>query len=54
MSPLARKTAYVSLFIVGLVLMYGHGFKSGRNSQMTLEKALEIAKAQFVCRMEMK
>jgi hypothetical protein len=44
----------VALFIVGLVLMYGHGYKSGRNAQLSFEDVLKIAKSQFTCKMEMK
>jgi len=54
MSKSAIKTAWIAAFIVGLVAMYGHGYHRGKNSQLTFDKALEIAKAQFVCRMEPK
>ena len=51
MSKLAIRTAYVSLFIVFVVLSYGHGYKSGRNAQLTMQGALEIGKAQYKCEM---
>jgi hypothetical protein len=54
MSKLAIRTAWVALFIVGLVLMYGHGYKSGRNAQLNFEDVLKIAKSQFTCRMGIK
>jgi hypothetical protein len=47
-------TAWVALFIVGVVLAYGHGYKSGRNAQLDFEDVLKIAKSQFTCRMEIK
>jgi hypothetical protein len=54
MTKVAIITAWVALFIVGLVLMYGHGYKSGRNAQLSFEDVLKIAKSQFTCKMEMK
>ena len=54
MSPTAVKTAWVALFIVGLVTMYGYGYKSGKNAQLSMAAVMEIVKAQFVCRMELK
>lgn len=54
MSPLARKTAFVTAFIVGLVLMYGHGYRSGRNAQLSMETTFKIVKAQYECRLELK
>ena len=54
MTKIAIRTAWVALFIVGLVLMYGHGYKSGRNAQLDFEDVLKIAKSQFTCKMEKK
>lgn len=54
MSPIARKTAWIAFFIVAQVLMFGHGFNLGKKSQLTMQTAMEIAKAQFTCRMEIK
>jgi hypothetical protein len=54
MNKVAIRTAWVALFIVGLVLAYGHGYKSGRNAQLNFEDVLKIAKSQFICRMENK
>lgn len=54
MSPLARKTAFVTAFVVSLVLMYGHGYRSGRNAQLSMEAVMNIVKAQYVCKMELK
>lgn len=54
MSSLARKTAWVVAFVVGLVLMYGHGYHQGRNAQLSMETVMNIVKAQFVCKMELK
>lgn len=50
-SGLARKTAIVVFFIVGWVFAYGHGYNKGTASQITLEKAVLISKAQFICKM---
>jgi hypothetical protein len=54
MTKVAIITAYVSLFIVFVVLSYGHGYKSGRNAQLSFEDVLSITKSQFTCRMEKK
>ena len=54
MSPVAVKTAFVASFIVGLVVMYGYGYKMGRNAQLSMNTVMEIAKAQYVCKMELK
>lgn len=54
MTKLAIRTAWVALFIVGLLVMYGHGYKAGRNAQLSMEDVLKIAKSQFTCRMENK
>jgi hypothetical protein len=54
MTKVAIITAWVVLFFTGLVLMYGHGYKSGRNAQLDFEDVLKIAKSQFTCRMEIK
>jgi hypothetical protein len=54
MTKIAIITAWVALFIAGLVLMYGHGYKQGRNAQLNFEDVLKIAKSQFTCRMERK
>lgn len=54
MTKVAIKTAWVALFIVLVVLAYGHGYKSGRNAQLDFEDVLKIAKSQFTCRMEIK
>lgn len=54
MSPIARKTAWVALFIVGLVAMYGYGYKMGKNAQLSMATVMEIVKAQYVCKMEMR
>lgn len=51
MSKIAITTSCVVLFVVALVFMYGHGYKSGRNAQLTMEGAMEIAKSQFKCEM---
>lgn len=54
MTKVAIKTAWVALFIVGLVLMYGYGYKSGKNAQLSMNSVMEIVKAQYVCKLEMK
>jgi hypothetical protein len=54
MSKTALITAYVVVFVVSVVFVYGHGYYKGRNAQLTYEAALEIAKSQFTCKMELK
>ena len=54
MSKVAIRTAWVALFIVLVVLAYGHGYKSGKHAQLSFEDVLKIAKSQFTCKMEMK
>jgi hypothetical protein len=54
MTKIAIRTAWVALFIVLVVLAYGHGYKSGRKAQMSFEDVLKVAKSQFTCRMENK
>jgi hypothetical protein len=54
MTKLAIRTAWVALFICGLVFAYGHGYKQGRNAQLSFEDVLKIAKSQFTCKMEKK
>jgi hypothetical protein len=54
MSKIAIITAWVMLFLTGVVLAYGHGYKSGRNAQLNFEDVLKIAKSQFTCKMEKK
>jgi hypothetical protein len=54
MTKVAIRTAWVALFIVGLVLMYGHGYNHGKHAQLNFEDVLKIAKSQFTCRMEIK
>jgi hypothetical protein len=52
MSKTSIKAAWIAMFIVGLVAMYGYGYRSGKHAQISLESAMQIAKAQFTCRME--
>jgi hypothetical protein len=54
MSKTAIKTAWVTAFIVGLMLMYGFGYKSGKHAQLTMDSVMQIAKSNFKCTMEMK
>jgi peptidoglycan/LPS O-acetylase OafA/YrhL len=54
MTKIAIRTAWVALFIVLVVLAYGHGYKSGRNAQLDFADVLKIAKSQFTCTMENK
>jgi len=51
MSKPAIITLYAVALIVSVVFKYGHGYYQGRNSQMTYEAALEVAKSQFTCRL---
>jgi hypothetical protein len=54
MSKTAIITLYAVVFIVSVVFVYGKGYYQGRNSQITYASALEIAKSQFICKMESK
>jgi hypothetical protein len=54
MTKVAIKTAWIALFIVLVVLAYGHGYKSGRNAQLTMDAVMQIAKSNFKCTMENK
>jgi hypothetical protein len=54
MTKIAIRTSWVALFIVLVVLAYGHGYKQGRNAQLNFEDVLKIAKSQFTCKMEIK
>jgi hypothetical protein len=54
MTKVAIKTAWVALFIVLVMVAYGHGYRSGKHAQLNFEDVLKIAKSQFTCRMESK
>jgi hypothetical protein len=54
MTKTAIKTAWVASFIVLVVLAYGYGYRSGKNAQLSMDAVMNIVKAQFVCKMEMK
>lgn len=51
MSKWAIRAAFTALFIVLTVLAFGHGFNLGKNSQITMDDALLIGKAQYKCEM---
>ena len=51
MSKWAIRTAFCALFVVLTVLAFGHGFNLGKNSQLTMQGALEIGKALYKCEM---
>ena len=51
MSKLAIRTAFCILFVVLIVLAFGHGFNLGYKSQLTIKGALEIGKANYKCEM---
>ena len=54
MTKIAIRTAWVALFICGVVFAYGHGYKSGKSAQLDFADVLKVAKSQFTCRMEIK
>jgi len=54
MTKIAIRTAWIALFICGVMFAYGHGYKSGKHAQLDFEDVLKIAKSQFTCRMENK
>jgi hypothetical protein len=51
MSKLAIRAAFCTLFVVLVVLAFGHGFNLGHKSQLTIQGALEIGKANYKCEM---
>lgn len=51
MSKWAIRTAFSVLFIVLVVLAFGHGYNLGKTSQLTMESALNIGKANYKCEM---
>ena len=54
MTKVAIRTAWVALFIVLVMVAYGHGYKQGRNAQLTMDAVMQIAKSNFKCTMENK
>jgi len=50
-SKLAIRTAFCVLFVVLVVLAFGHGFNLGHKSQLTMDSALEIGKSNYKCEM---
>ena len=54
MSKPAIITLYAVAFIVSVVFAYGHGHKHGRHTQLSYQEVVNIAKAQFTCRLESK
>ena len=54
MSPTAVKTAWVVVFVMSQVAMYGYGYKAGKHAQLSMAAVMDIVKAQYVCKMEMK
>lgn len=51
MSKWAIRAVFTALLIVLTVLAFGHGFNLGKNSQLTMQGALDIGKAQYKCEM---
>lgn len=54
MSKSAILTIYVIAFIVSVVFAYGKGHQHGERAHLTLNNAIEIAKAQIKCEMVLK
>jgi hypothetical protein len=54
MSKPAIITLYAVAFIVSVVFAYGIGHKHGRHKQLSYQEVLNIAKAQFSCKIEAK
>jgi hypothetical protein len=52
MSKYAIRTIIVIIFLVSITFAYGIGHKHGRHAQLTMQQVLDIAKAQFTCKME--
>ena len=51
MSKTAIRAAFCALFIVLTVFAFGHGYNLGKTSQLTMQGALDIGKAQYKCEM---
>ena len=51
MSKWAIRTAFCTLFVVLVILAFGHGFNLGHKSQLTIHGALEIGKSNYKCEM---
>ena len=51
MSKLAIRTAFCTMFVVLVILAFGHGFNLGHKSQLTIDGALEIGKSNYKCEM---
>ena len=54
MSKPAIVTLYAVILIVAVVFAYGTGHKHGRHAQLSYQEVVNIAKAQFTCRLESK
>jgi hypothetical protein len=54
MSKTAIITLYAVVFMVSMVFAYGKGHKHGRHAQLSYQAVMDIAKAQFTCKMEPK
>ena len=54
MSKTSINTAFIIAILVSLIAGFGYGYRSGINAQLTLDKAIAIAKAQFKCEMVVK
>jgi len=54
MSKPAIITLYAVAFIVSVVFAYGTGHKHGRHAQLSYQAVMEIVKAQFTCRLDLK
>jgi hypothetical protein len=50
-SKWAIRTAFCVLFVVLVVLAFGHGFNLGHKSQLTMDSALSIGKSNYKCEM---
>ena len=51
MSKTSIRTVFCALFIVLTVLAFGHGYNLGKTSQLTMQGALDIGKANYKCEM---
>jgi type VI protein secretion system component VasF len=51
MSKTAIRTVFCTLFIVLVVFAFGHGYNLGHKSQLTMQGALDIGKANYKCEM---
>jgi type VI protein secretion system component VasF len=51
MSKTSIRAAFCALFVVLVVLAFGHGYNLGHKAQLTMQGALDIGKSNYKCEM---